>query len=656
MVGQVARKWELPSDKDVAVPSTPISDSISPAAVLGVCSEVYPDLCIARVKSQALEEERLFPYHPDCPVIPGITVVISIASNVPRITSVISYGADADKVMIMDPDGKGPDDSPFLYVYDEEVPWSEDEAEHIGASPVIIKHEPGEKVYHVNFAGLKIGHESVHLFYKPQARIELSKDLVSIKAVEFIAYSKGGSIRIDKPDGDGSGMIASSVHDVEADEAFEYIHDLKGDISSILSTKKIEIDMSTAPGNVPAVNDMVMLTIILDKDVADYEEQPSLVTHTYQNRELDINNQGTGSGKEIHKDLLSKSESSPESINSRAILCKVHDIDFPITYMKAVTRSGDIYEFTAGEKTSVSSEVSDLVFGKYSGFIFGDYDMSIQDNMKTSHFPTKENTSSFYEFFGTSIRNMKGKSKDTYFQENYVTCINTLTEHEIDTFSGISTRDIKISPIYSAKFQHATLEYDIVQDSGRTDVGTTSVVRKDNDETRMDMSVGANAFSVISSDQEKDSSLRVGSNGAEFKTPASIVMDSKVALYKSDFNQFEGKSIFEDGIHVEGDFIIDAENIFLLAKENIFLQSKVVYTEAKESFIVNYSSNFQVYSSEVVIQDNKTLLNAGIFMQQTQAHFQGERTNVYGQDTITLSAVKFATLASEKTTIAGLSQ
>ena len=652
----IQKSWESPVHRDIKSVGTQSISSDSYGSTIGLCTEVYPDFLMAKIESNEIGT-RVLPYSSDSGIRIGSTVRIEITSNIPRVTKTITYGVSSENKVLFNLDA-GLDESgscKYLSEPKDTPPWGEDKAPQISSSPLVIKHIAGEKVYNVDLAGLKLGHTKVSLFYHPQARIELSKNLVHMYAVNFTVFSAGGTIRISEPDKSSkAGAVKIVAHEKDdEDMLFGFVREYRGDVQKSLSDENISIDYNTVPGDSSFFSEAAYCMIVLDSEINDYVTESKVTTHTYKNRKLTVNNPEGENEKSFHKELLKKAQVDEASVKSLAIECEINGKVYPITYLKMIGRKGDVYEFTAGKKIDVYTSSENINLGDRSDFVFGDYSFSSQKNVSTSHYPVKDDTSNMYEFFGTTLRNMKGKSKEQYYKELHSTAINTIYIHEVDKASGIATVDYTESPIITGKYQVAMMEYANVKDSGASLLGEQKRIVEGESTTESQLTVGSSAFRIMSTNKGEDSTIGIGSGGAEFTTPQNMRIGSSTLLIDTDFSQFSGKAIFQGGIHVEKDFYIAADNIHLVAKEMIYLNAKKIYSEALESFVVSYREDFQAFSSKIVIENNRTLMNSGIFLRATTAHIQGEVVNAYGGDSITVSALKFATFGAENTTIFG---
>jgi len=83
-----ARRWEIPKGNSQDLIGKSSVQTRDLGNTIGYCTKVYPELLMAEVESPAIGK-RILPYTPESGIRKGSTVLITVASNIPRITDKI---------------------------------------------------------------------------------------------------------------------------------------------------------------------------------------------------------------------------------------------------------------------------------------------------------------------------------------------------------------------------------------------------------------------------------------------------------------------------------------------------------------------------------------------------------------------------------------
>ena len=636
---------EMIGKKTASVPT----DSSS---AIGVVREVWPDFLMAKVESYQIGT-RIIPYLPETGIRKGSTVAISIFTNIPRITHKLFFGFKPDKTAVMNFDiTKDSENKKYVYPQGEAPEWDLKEAAHLAYEPVIIKHEEGEKVYHVDFGGLKIGFKSVTLFYHPHARIELYKHTVDIIGISAAIKTKAGFCKYVFDESDKkSGYIVSTTTEYEDEEYFDFMREYKGNVSDALDEDKIEI--TQIPGATPdIITDSIYCMIIFDTELDFYENDSTTATHIYKNRHLSV--EGGGDENVFHKKLMENAGIEEDSIEHSSGVAKIEDTEVAITYVKAISKEGDIFEFNAGEKTTVSTERKSIVMKEENTYVFGSSGYFLQEDYVFQQFPTKEETSYKYEYFGSSIREVKGDYIEKFFREYSCNKIKSTTTHDVDKESGIDTIEKIESPIVVKDLRNVKNNFSDDIDELDIEVEEITTIKNEIKETIIRLSTGEDAVVMTSSDREKECLMRLGVTDFTFKTENTMVFKSKKSIiFDSDKEVFVGKAEFRDGIYVDGDFIVNAENIYMTSEGNIAFTAKNIYSIADDSILAYFEKDFTALCLNTPIEDNKPVVGTYFSMSDKSSQLVAQHVQIYGGKDIAAVAEKSASYGAERTAIRG---
>jgi len=318
--------------------------------VLATCSQVYPEFYMAKIESADLGT-RVFPYTPESGIRMGTTVIISLSGNTAKIVDKLRIPITPSKAVVLDFDSKQEEKKKMIRGLDQTPPWSEEIGDKKAHMPVIVKHKEGERIFHLDFSGLKLGYEKTVLFYHTQARIELMKHVVEIIGISTNILSKAGTKKYFFDDKiRESGYILENVYEVKDEEYFHFIREYKGNVKKAMSHDKVSFSDVTPQKAIETINNAVYLFFIIDtNDDNEYEEKAEEVTHTYQNRKLTVNG-GTGSKMLVHTKLKSKAQISDGFMKKKSIEAEIDGDKYNVTYLKAIDVKGNVFEHFAGDR------------------------------------------------------------------------------------------------------------------------------------------------------------------------------------------------------------------------------------------------------------------------------------------------------------------
>ena len=624
--------------------------------MIAICVEVYPDLLMAKVESFEIGT-RILPYLPESGIRVGTTVVIQVASNIPRITSKLFFGFTPEKIVIMDVDfSKNDSDKGAIYKCDASPDWDKTLGEKVGHQPSIIKHIPGEKVYHVDFQGLKIGFDKVTLFYHPQARIELFKNTIEIIAVSASIISKAGVKSFfynEKTKESGYSVEKTTVK--EDEDFFDSVFEYRGNVAKGLSADGISIDGYIPEKGSSVVDKAIYLMLIIDVEPEEYEHEPANIDHEYKNRKLKVIGGGT-SEKQVHSKLKNKVSLGSGYMKSRAPIATIDNDKFPVVYIKAITRKGDVYEFNAGDRLDTSSgDTSKVNLGKRDEiFSFGDAFHYAQKNVTFQHYPVNESSVLKNEFFGTTINNHKGDFVEKHFRREISNKIVTITEYDVDKKSDLDTLQRIKSPMVSEEFQTRSTDFKKTDQAVKTPIGDSVRMTDDGVTTTIHSDVSNSPLQVVFTKGGVRSTLAMSDSHISMEAKLGVQVKAKQILLDSDSTSATGMFSMLDGLYIKGNFYLNADNIIMDAKEYFVVNATNSYFQIEESIGMIFGETFYAQSFGAYTGDTKDHVTPGLFINDTSVNAQADDVTLYGGNSLTAVAKETATYGAKHASIFGL--
>lgn len=652
-----ARRWEIPKGNSQDLIGKSSVQTRDLGNTIGYCTKVYPELLMAEVESPAIGK-RILPYTPESGIRKGSTVLITVASNIPRITDKIYFGYSPEKTVILDIDaGRAGAEKKFIYKNTTSPDWDKDkDGEHVAHHPAIVKHEPGEKVYNVDFAGLKIGFTKVSLFYHPQARIELFKHTVEMIAISTSMISKAGVKRFifDEATREAGYSVEKNT-DKKNGEYFDTLREYRGNVKKALSDDDVEIHGYTPDDAEKIVNDAVLLTIVLDYTHEKYERPVSSVSHEYKNRELKVIG-GDSDDTRLHSKLKGKAKIGASFEKSRAIFAKVAGEDFPVVYLKAVSKTGDVYEFNAGSNIRVSmGDTYSLNAGEKSdSYFIGNKNDYIQEGVNLSHYPVSEKASSKYEYFGTNIVDYKGDVISSHHRKLIEKKIFTHTEYEVDKKANIETLQKIISPVIVETIQTRNTSFKKIDNSIGNEPSDRKVIIDNNRKTDIISDAGGSPFVVLHTNKAHSSELALRSKTISMTTPDQIILKSKLSLNESNSILMNGRFMLDGEMSVIGNLFITADNIVFNAKDYFVVAAESSIFQIEKSIGFTFAESLYMQNTGTSVGDDKDHIKSAFSISETSLTAQADSVNIYASKDLIAVANKRAMYGAERASIFGL--
>ncbi len=650
--GNLVKRWEVKPDNDNAIIGRGSVREQEVTNMIAYCSEVYPDFLMAKITSQKLGT-RVLPYTPESGIRKGTTVLIQIASGVPRITTKLYFGFRPESIAIMDVDfSKNKRDA--IYKNASTPGWSESEGEHYGHMPVIIKHEPGEKIYNVDFQGLKIGYTKVTLFYHPSSRIELYKGHVDIIGINSSTITKAGSKRyvFDNKTKE-PGYVVEKTTTKEDDIYFDALREYRGNVSKAMSDDELVISAAYPSDASSIIASAIYMMVVLDKDSESHKRDMTTVDHTYKNRKLSI--VGSSGDEMLHKKIKSKTSIPDDFLKTKAITATLSGKDISVTYIKAISVNGDVYEFNSGKKILMSSGDTKKIHGgkKNSEFSFGDVDKYTQRNISSKHYPVSEESINTEEYFGTKIVNNKGDVVQKNYRREINTKIFSKTTYEVDNKSDIETMETKNSPIIQNQSQYIHTEYKKAKNVNRP-IQNSSVMTDKGTTVRTISDMNSTPFSVVKNKSGNRTEITLTDSGFQLETKNTMMFKSKGSmLIDTPYTTSTGLLSLENGLYVKGDFYLNADNIIMDAKKYFVVVSENSLFSIDENINFIFGDSFTAQSSSISAPGEDSI-QTGLQLTKDSAGMQASKVNIFGVESLNASAVKYASYGAKKADYGGL--
>lgn len=644
----MVRHWQLKPLNSQGLIGKKALDRTQTTTLVATCKEVYPDFLMAKIESLEIGT-KIIPYLPESGIRANSQVIVTIASDVPRITNKLFFGFEPEKYVMMDLDAfsGGNDSKGFVYNNSSVPPWDEKYGEKLSYQPVVIKHTEGEKVFHVDLGGLKVGFKKVTLFYQPHARIELYKNTVELIGISTVITTKAGSRRYVYDDSKKeAGYCAENIYGKDSDGNFtDSVKEYKGNVSKAMADDKLTISNSPVSDGTSIIHNAVYLMIVLDDNVADYKHECSLVKHVYKNRKLSVSG---GGNKDVllNEDMKTKARVSSSYLKSRACVASLKGVDYPITYIKAITRSGDVFEFNAGKNiTFVSGESHSVFAGKSSdSFFIGQHSVNIQDNSSMLHFPVRENSAYRHEYMGTTIKEFKGEYIDTFYRKLISNRISSRLIYEVDPKSGISTQEVIMSPNIQLFSKNRVEIFDQFDPLLNNIIKDEKSMNNDNgDHIHMVSNPASSCFRVSQTSGGSRAELDISKDRMSMETVGAITTKSSNILHDCKTLVSEGTLILKDGLHTEGNFIVEADNIVLEAKNYMYVMAKDIIMQSSNNVTMLYANSFIAASESSITGDE---LNSALIMGKGSATIQGTDVSVFAAKNVSVVGGETATLGA----------
>ncbi len=635
-MARFAEKYMVPngSNTSTTVGSNEPDIPIETGSFVGSVVRIIPEACIAIINSPIMEDNAQVPYYPDCGIRVGAAVEVSVASNIPRISRVIDFGCE--NTACLDPLGEEKEGD-FFSTKDSES-YSPGYEKANGAASSII-HKDSEKVLAADFSGFKAAIDHSIMFYEANARVMCADGIAAMYSNNIVLFSESGSLVFDEPEpGETIGVHVQTVFEIEGKgndrEAFEIFKEYKGNVRSGL--KEDNITIPKFPGSIITVSDLVYLMVIIDVDVSKYEQSVSEVTHSYIKRKLEI--QGGKSTDVLLNSAFSGKDGlnlTEEDMKSRAIVAKKDSVDVAVVYVKGVSRTGDVYEFSAGEACSVHSEPKNISIKERKDFMMSDYTQSFQGNYSRVQFPIMEDSVIRKEDFGTNIVEIKGIANHNFYKETIFKKINTTTIYEVLPDTDIETMEFKSSPIIVTDTnnmniivkKHSDIDKNVMATTNLTNDGVSTVLVLDAE--------NESKVQIVTNKGAENSVLYIGNKGFITETKGVSVHRAKTLYIESGNNVMRGMLTLLDGINIMGDFFINAENIFMIAKSQFGIIGENVYIDGKKSITAVYKDYFIISSdNEEINSEGEPRMASMLWMNKFNTYIQSDGTQIYGKEFI----------------------
>ncbi len=626
----LARKSDIPRTNSTPTVSTNIPAVPSDGgSFVANCVDVLHDEGVCIVDCPELGEEARVPFSQDVGIRKGSAVHVSVGSNVPRVTRCLNFG---NKVAcVFDP--ASTDVNNFFKTVEA---TSTGGSEKAVAAPAMISLEDSEKAFVCDFSGIKAGKVHSILFYGPNSRIICEEGKASVLSDEVLIMSLAGSVLFTPPLDKGDiGFVSEKIHklDEERENAFEIIREYRGDVAAAMGLDEFTIDGFPGAEKLN-ISSIASLFVILDEDVAKYKRDSKIVSNEYINRELKV---PEGSNTATNKKLAGRSKMPTDFFDSYAISGKSGSMDVAIVYLKAISYNGDVYEFNAGERTEIKTENRNIYIGKNSDINFGEYEKLFQNDYSSIQYPASEGTIIRTENYAQIITDIKGEQIKNSYKEVKEKKINTRTEYEIDTASGIETKEVRESPVTETVSQTTSLRMEKHKDATSSEVHSNEHFTNGDDKMSIIRNPKSSSALIMSvSNGQNNDNFNFGNSGLSVSVKdGNIMMETKALNVKSKQSVFSGKTLFSDGIFVKGDFVIEAKNIFMRASAAFFVDCENFIVDSKHEVYIQYDDYFFISSTrEEVDSENKPRHNSYIYLNPFDIYLDGETTQMHAAKSV----------------------
>ena len=630
----LVRTHDLPINNQVqtvgANSPIPVGD---PTSYVAFVEEVYHEEGLARVTGGAGGKDSIVPYLPEVGIRKGGLVGVALFSNIPRIVAVIDPGNTATTVF--DPIGKLRDDDEDDIFYKIVKAQERYGHEALTGYSTIVAHEDSEKVFACDFSGLKAGIDHAVLFYGENSRIVASERMMSIYSPSIVLLSMVGEhTEIEPEGGEEIGVKKDSVFKIvgESDEGYtevkEVIIEYKGGVKKGMVDDKITIKQ--IPGGTLTVTDPVYMMIVIDPDTEKYKIDATEVSHTYINRELNID--GATGDVTINTGVKNSGgmRIDKRDFEYNAIIVDHDGVEKAVTYMKVIGIGGDVFEFSSGKRTEITSEAVKLNTKKSTSIYLGNTTEYFQKNKRTVQFPVVKNTVIQMEHFGSDILSSKGDAIYKFYRHGIFTYLNTYSVHEVDQQSGIKTVEYVSSPVV---YKDGTFEAVTLSKNSKLDgvsVRLSHSLSIENVSTSISMEPGRLVTELRSGSKSAD--MMLSPDLYLVKTSGQLYLGGERFMLDTKGNAVNGLLTLFDGLHVEGDFFISAKSIFMSAKEFIGLDASSVFVKSSKTIYMQYKDAFGVFSDNHELDaERKNKVPAMIWMNKFNSYIQSDGTQVYGR-------------------------
>jgi hypothetical protein len=641
------RRYDIHESRDVAFPNDGLFTDVRPTSTIALCQEIYADFGMARVTSYSFGT-RIFKYTEDSGIRPGDDVVVQVFSGVPLITHKVHYGYDPQKSILIDFDNE---DGKIIQRVKKEPEWREEEAEWATARYCIVKHKPGERSFTVDMAGLFVGYSAVRLFYAPDSRIEVYRKNINLISPNIYMMTKNAAIELDDEE-EGGGVYSYTFFEDE-DSVVYTTREFKGNVSKQLTAKGIFIESGYGLFSVLSLEDVVYLFMVIDRERKEYEQEVSIVSHRYSNRKLSIDGNKSHSDISINDMTLKVSRLTEEDLKVGAIVIGFEDDSFPVTYLRAIDIKGNVFEFAAGKKHTIAKDRSDIVFHDRLSVSMGEEWYVRQSNRNDIHYPINEGSYDIRETYGTSITSIKGRSVASYYEEEFVNRINFTEEYEVDAESGIDTLKKSTIPKEIVDRHNYIINFD--------DLKISSPV-----EEQVIFNYGKNVvshirnatntlFGISGSVDGKSASMILNGDTFSVGNEGAVRLESEILLASNNYSIFDGIAVFNNGVRVDGDFFIKADNIYMEATKNYYIRTLNAFIMADKSIGFTYKDKFYASCTDTIYEGKEKLSPAAFNMDKTKVTVSAEDFFVYADNNGSIYAKERLGMGSENTSISGLS-
>jgi len=631
---------------DIGTEDAPIKKVRAPdfGNMSGICKKIFPNFHAVKIVSPR-HGTFMATYSASSGIREGDLVAINVYNGIPIVTRTLRFGFTPENILLLNLEPSG-DEKPLTTLKTNDIEWDESLGEKIGLEPISIKSLIGEKVFNVGLNGIKIGYNLLTLFSSARAKVTIAPELISCLAPNLKFISMAGAIIFKYKDNKGY-MSRSTLKKTE-NGLIGVMHYVDGDV--MFGLESLNINNIRIPGLKKNISDFISIRLVLDYKLEDYKIKTNVVTHSYQNRKLSIEGNGT-LGRNIHSDIkkLLFLNGSLEKYSSG--IATVNNKDRPVTYFEGISLKGDAFTFSAGEQTVVKTDETNITLGDTNTISLGEHNTRSQGDRLSLQFPvslTSAHTSMLYAI-KTEIK-YGNEITINYGKENRVK-INSKTEYDIDTDSAISTKEELISPIRS--IYSVNEEQIFEQNSNLEKECGKTVFLNGRCEDTLSLIPDGTGLSYISTKEKKEAKLKIGIGGFDLKTSGNIQIKGWESIFNTGLTVFNGKSQFNQGIVALKEFSISASNVSINSENNINFRGKNISLVA-DSLGVQYKNSLSISSPYSPVVNKLPTQPVQIIFEANSVNMQSENMTLQSVQSISVTATKTATFGAQQTTITGL--
>jgi hypothetical protein len=634
---------------DISTDDSPVKKIARPdfGNISGICRELFPSFHAAKIVSPRYGT-FMVAYSQSSGIREGDLVAISISNGIPVAVRTLRMGFTPEKILLLNLEPEEGED-PLSTLKSGDIGWDETIGEQIGLEPVAIKAIGGEKVFNVGLNGIKIGHSLLTLFSSARTKCSFAPNLFSIISPSFKFITMAGSI-ISKYK-DGKGYMSRSILQKSDNSLYGIMHNIEGDIE--FGLESLNIKNIRIPGLKEGLSHFISLRLVLDLNLEKYKTKTNTVTHSYKNRELSVDGEGS-EGRNIHFEIkkllfingiLEKYSSGVATVNGK---------DRPVTFFEGISISGDVFTFSAGEHTVVDTKTRQVTLNEINCIELGQKNVRSQGDELYMQFPVSTKSTKTSMFYGVKTELQYGDEVRLNYRNINSVKINTRTEYDIDKDSGIETKEKLISPVRS--IESTNEEQTFTENKDIDKVCEMKLRFSGKSEDSYSIKPDGTGLSYTSVQEKKNARFKIGIEGLFLHTSGDISIKGTNTTFDSKLTVFSGRAQFNEGITALKNFSVSATDINISAEKSISFIGKNVNFIASEAMAFQYKKSLAIASTYAPIVNKKPTQSTLLICESNNISMQSETVSIQGAYSVSVTATKTASFGAEQTSISGMGE